>query len=93
MSNDSGNPATPSTTPGNSQSARTDDLLASGADREDGARGFGGAVGPEAIKTGMEGIAQAAVQGNRQSDKDSSTADNQTVQDNPGQVRNKQESR
>lgn len=72
------------------QPARTDDLLASGADSADGARGFGGTTSPDALQTGMEGIAGATVQGNRQSDSSSASPNNQTVQDNPGQVRNKQ---
>lgn len=74
--------------PDATQPARTDDLLASGADRQDGARGFEGTAAPEALQTGMEGIAGATVQGNAQSDTRSATP--QTVQDNAGQVRNKQ---
>lgn len=72
------------------QPARTDDLLASGADSADGARGFGGNVQPEALQTGMEGIAGATVHGNEQSARPAPAGTNQTVQDNAGQVRNKQ---
>jgi hypothetical protein len=93
MTIDSGKQANPTVISGNSQSARTDDLLASGPDSKDGARGFGGTAAPEALQTGMEGIAQASVQGNKQSDSHSSQATSQTVPDNPGQVRGKQENR
>lgn len=55
--------------PDSQESARTDDLLASGAETEDGARGFEGQAAPQNLQTGMEGIAGATVQqGNRQSD-------------------------
>lgn len=93
MTTDSDKQAGTTANPGNSQSTRTDDLLASGADGKDGARGFGGTAAPEALQTGMEGIAQATVQGNKQSNSHSSPADSQTVQDNPGEVRARQESR
>jgi hypothetical protein len=83
------NSRTPSTTT-SGQPARTDDLLASDADSAGGARGFGVNANPEALQTGMEGIAGATVPGNLQSDSRSGSPDNQTVQDNPGQVRNKQ---
>jgi hypothetical protein len=70
---------------GSAQPARTDDLLASGADRRHGAEGFTGNATPEALKTGMEGIGAATVQGS------GDTATSQTVQDNATQVRNKQD--
>jgi hypothetical protein len=75
--------------PGALQPARTDDLLASGADAGDGARGFGGTA-PEALQTGMEGIAGATVQGSEQSATPLPAGTYQTVQDNAGQVHNKQ---
>jgi hypothetical protein len=76
---------TPASTGASSQqAARTDDLLSSGADRSDGARGFDNDAGAEALKTGMENIATGS-QGNRQSD-------SQTLPEQPGQVRNQQKS-
>jgi len=72
------------------QSARTDDLLASGADAQDGARGFAGTAAPDALETGMEGIAGAADRGNKQSESRPVNTTNQTVQDNADQMRNKQ---
>jgi hypothetical protein len=69
--------------------ARTDDLLASGADAKDGARGFGKAD-PGALQTGMEGIAGATTEANQQSESSAQNATDQTLQDNPGQVSNKQ---
>jgi len=74
--------------PDSTQPARTDDLLASGADTADGARGFTDQADPSTLQTGMEGIAGAAVQGNRQSASQPGAATG-TVQDNPGQVRTK----
>ena len=70
--------------------ARTDDLLASSADVKGGARGFEGQATPEALQTGMEGIASVTgTQENAQTDSQASHI-NETVQDKPGQVRNKQ---
>lgn len=69
--------------------ARTDDLLASGADAKDGARGFVKAD-PGALQTGMEGIAGAATERSQQSESSPQNATDQTLHDNPGQVRNKQ---
>lgn len=60
-------PADQSATPGVQDTARTDDLLASGADAKDGARGFDAKAGPQALQTGMEGIAQVASEGQRDS--------------------------
>ena len=76
--------------PANAAPARTDDLLASGADSKDGARGFGDQADPASLQTGMEGIAGATVQGNAQSAAQPAITTTGTVQDNPGQVRNKQ---
>jgi hypothetical protein len=71
--------------------ARTDDLLASGADEKGGARGFEGQSTPEALQTGMEGIADATnAQKTVQTDSQASRMD-ETVQDKPGQVRDKQD--
>lgn len=78
-------------TTGTQQSARTDDLLASGANPEDGARGFGADAKPEALQTGMEGIAGTTTQqGNRQSESHITGTTNQTLPDNVSQVGNKQ---
>jgi len=71
--------------------ARTDDLLASSADEKGGARGFEGQATPEALQTGMEGIADATnAQKTVQTDTQASRMD-ETVQDKPVQVRDKQE--
>lgn len=70
---------------------RTDDLLASGADSKDGAQGFKNTASAAPLTTGMEGIVDATgSKGNRQSDSQAATTNNQTVPDNPGQLRNKQ---
>ena len=90
MTIDSSKQPQTTSTLGNAQSARTDDLLASGADSKDGARGFVGQTNPEALQTGMEGIAGATVQGNSQSGAQPAVTNTATLQDNPGQVRNKQ---
>lgn len=93
MTNDASKDANeqPQTTTGTQQSARTDDLLASGAESRDGAQGFEGKAGPDALQTGMEGIAGATVgKGNRQSGSPVPDPANQTLPDNAGQVRNKQ---
>ena len=75
------------------QSARTDDLLASGADPEDGARGYDSKADPQTLQTGMEGIADAnKPQGNHQSESNKPAATNQTLPDNPGHLRNEQKS-
>jgi hypothetical protein len=72
---------------------RTDDLLASGAESADGARGFGGKDRAAPLQTGMEGIKNAtAGQGNWQSDSQGESGQKQTLPDNPGRLRNKQES-
>lgn len=77
--------------PARNNPARTDDLLASGAGREDGARGFDNDTGAESLETGMEGIATTTVgKGNLQSDSQESTGDTQTLTDKPGQLRNRQ---
>jgi len=69
--------------------ARTDDLLASSADVQGGARGFEGQSTPDALQTGMEGIADAT-NAQKINTTDSQALDaKQTVQDKPGQVRDK----
>lgn len=76
-----------------SSAARTDDLLASGADSKDGAQGFGNKSTAGTLKTGMEGIPNATSgQGNKQSDSQEANQQNQTLTDNPGQLQNKQAS-
>lgn len=71
--------------------ARTDDLLASSADEKGGARGFEGQATPEALQTGMEGIADATnAQKTVQTDTQASRMD-ETVQDKAVQVRDQQE--
>jgi hypothetical protein len=89
MSNESTDKANPATTPPSRadgrQSARTDDLLVSGADEQDGARGFDSKADPQALQTGMEGIAHP----NRQSADKEPGANKQTLPENPGQSRNK----
>jgi len=71
--------------------ARTDDLLASSADEKGGARGFEGQATPEALQTGMEGIADATnAQKTVQTDTKASRMD-ETVQDKAVQVRDQQE--
>lgn len=67
------------------QSARTDDLLVSSTDEQDGARGFDSKADPQALQTGMEGI----VHPNRQSADAEPAANKQTLPENPGQSRNK----
>ena len=67
------------------QSARTDDLLVSGTDEQDGTRGFDSKADPQALQTGMEGI----VHPNRQSADAEPAANKQTLPENPGQSRNK----
>ena len=77
----------------NQPSARTDDLLASGADSKDGAKGFVNKSDAASLQTGMEGIANATgSQGNCQSDSQDQDVKKQTLPENPGQVRNKHES-
>ncbi|MDQ2819658.1 MAG: hypothetical protein M3Y65_04565 [Pseudomonadota bacterium] len=62
--------------------ARTDDLLASGAESKDGAKGFTNPSTAAPLITGMEGISDAATdKGNRQSD----TQDQQDQQDQQAQ--------
>ncbi|WP_332848815.1 hypothetical protein [Massilia sp. S19_KUP03_FR1] len=68
--------------------ARTDDLLVSGPDAKDGARGFTGNADPQALQTGMEGIA-AASHPNRQSDNDQPAPITKTLPDNQSPTRNK----
>jgi hypothetical protein len=93
MTNDTSKSSANQPNPGAQQSARTDDLLASGADSADGARGFDSKADPQALQTGMEGIAEAtSSQGNRQSDSHNSTAASQTLPDNQGQLRSEQKS-
>lgn len=71
--------------------ARTDDLLASSADEKGGARGFEGQATPEALQTGMEGIAGATdAQKPSQTDSQASRI-GETVQDKAGHVRDKQD--
>lgn len=68
-------------------SARTDDLLASGAEAKDGARGFDTPADPGQLQTGMEGIdAATPAQGdqNKQGDVGATTS---TLPDNVGQRR------
>lgn len=75
----------------NQPSARTDDLLASGADSKDGAKGFVNKSDAAPLQTGMEGIAEATgSQGNQQSDSQDQNVHKQTLTENPGQMRNKQ---
>lgn len=86
MTNDTTKPPETPANPGAQQSARTDDLLASGADSKDGARGFDSKADPQTLQTGMEGIAGATdKQGNRQSESHKPAATSQTLPDNPGQ--------
>jgi len=89
MTNDAGKQTQGVIVPDSSQPARTDDLLASGADRKDGARGFADQANPSTLQTGMEGIAGATVQEGMKSASRSVNA-TETVQDNPGQDGNKQ---
>lgn len=78
-------------TTGSQQQARTDDLLASGAGAEDGAEGFSADAKPEALQTGMEGIAGTTTQqGNRQSESHIAGTTNQTLPDNAGLMGNNQ---
>lgn len=93
MTNDATKQPPRPATPDSQQSARTDDLLASGADSKDGALGFDSKADPETLQTGMEGIAGATKpQGNRQSESNNLSATNQTLPDNPGQLRSAQKS-
>lgn len=86
MTTDTNKPAATTVKPDPQQSARTDDLLASGADSKDGARGFDSEGDPKTLQTGMEGIAEATnAQGNGQSESNKSGATSQTLPDNPGQ--------
>jgi len=89
MTNESKQPQT-TMIPGAQQPARTDDLLASGADSKDGARGFADQADPATLQTGMEGIAGATVPGNEQRDGRPAITTTGTVQDIPGQERSKQ---
>ena len=74
------------------QPARTDDLLASGAEAQDGAHGYTNQADPQALQTGMEGIAESTIkQGNRQGNSHQPGVTKETLPDNPGQVRSKQE--
>lgn len=75
--------------PASTQPARTDDLLASGADGKDGARGFTDQADPSSLQTGMEGIAGATTHEHGNSTDQADGSVTQTVQDNPGQQRNK----
>lgn len=82
------------TTNDNSQApaaARTDDLLASSADVQGGATGFEGQATPEALQTGMEGIADATGAQKNSSTDSQASGSPQTVQDKPGQVRDKKD--
>lgn len=67
------------------QSARTDDLLVSGTDEQDGARGFDSKADPQSLQTGMEDIAHL----NRPSGGAEPAANKQTLAENPDQSRNK----
>lgn len=89
MTIDAGNTPVSTSTPANQNVARTDDLLASGAERHDGARGFDGKSDPGALRTGMEGIADATASDNNKQTDGNKNIPSETVQDNPGQVRNK----
>jgi hypothetical protein len=71
--------------PDSPQPARTDDLLASGADSKDGARGFADQADPSTLQTGMEGIAGVTTQGGEKPAGQFGTPTPVTVQDNPGQ--------
>lgn len=82
------------TTNQNSQApnaARTDDLLASSADAKGGARGFEGDTAPEALQTGMEGIADATGAQKKPPTDSQASGTGQTVQDTAGQVRDKKD--
>ena len=80
----------PITPPTATQSAaRTDDLLASGAEPEDGAQGFDRDANPETLQTGMEGIAGTTAGKRRAPTGSNQSGISGTVQDNPGQVRGK----
>ncbi len=93
MTDSTTKPANPPVRPEAQQNARTDDLLASGADPEDGALGFDSKADPQALQTGMEGIAGAnQTPGNRQSESNKPDATNQTLPDNLGHLRNEQKS-
>lgn len=83
MTNDSTkqSPATP---------ARTDDLLAGGAEPQDGARGFDGKAHPGSLQTGMEGIAGTTARKEKNQTGSRISGVSETLQDNPGQVRDKQ---
>ena len=70
--------------------ARTDDLLASGAESKDGARGFENNPTAAPLKTGMEGIGDTAGGGDRQADTQDATPQPDTFADNPDQLPNKQ---
>jgi hypothetical protein len=84
MTLDSSKQPQTSIVPDSTQPARTDDLLASGAGIEDGARGFADQADPSTLQTGMEGIAGATTQvGGKQSGQPG-PATPETVQDNPG---------
>lgn len=87
-------PSTPSTTSApDPQPARTDDLLASGADAQDGARGYTNQAEPKTLQTGMEGIAESTIkQGKRQGESGKPAVITETLPDNPDQVRSKQDS-
>jgi hypothetical protein len=84
----------PMTTNDNSQSpavARTDDLLATSADAKGGARGFEAQSTPETLQTGMEGIADATSAQKSNSTDSQASGITQTVQDKPGQVRDRKD--
>lgn len=89
MINDSGKQMQGDIVQDSSHPARTDDLLASGADSKDGARGFADQADPSTLQTGMEGIAGATDQEGGKSAMRSGVA-TETVQDNPGREDNKQ---
>lgn len=80
----------PASKPAAPQEARTDDLLASGAEAGDGARGFEGQADPQSLQTGMEGIAGATVRQGTPATDSQEPARTETVQDNPGSARNRQ---
>jgi len=80
------NTPVPPATPEAGEGARTDDLLAGGAEIQDGARGFESKADPQALQTGMEGIAGASnTQGNRQSESHNTAPTKDTLPDNPVQ--------
>jgi hypothetical protein len=85
MTFDSSKQPQTSIVPDSTQPARTDDLLASGAGSEDGARGFADQADPSTLQTGMEGIAGATTQDGGKLSSQPGPGTPGTVQDNPGQ--------